>query len=65
MIDLHLAKDWYADVDEVEVVVDTSQLKERQQIAAIVSAGCDISFLSTHTKKSNKIKKRKKFTHSI
>ena len=47
MIDLHLAKDWYADVDEVEVVVDTSQLKERQQIAAIVSAGCDISFLST------------------
>ena len=47
MVDLlHLVKDRYADVYEVEVVVDSSQLKEGQQLAVIVTARCDACFLS-------------------
>ena len=51
MVDLlHLVKDRYADVYEVEVVVDGSQLKEGQQLAVIVTARCDACFLSKQKK---------------
>lgn len=53
MVDLlHLVKDRYADIDEVEVVVDSSQLKEGQQLAVIVTARCDACFLSKQKKVS-------------